>query len=64
MPDEVAEQNAAMIRAGLWALFASASVMRSDGHDAHAVTDGSAAEADLMLIAFNARFPIEEMLAE
>lgn len=62
---EDAEAFAALVRAGLWALFAAASINRSTAgqRDAHAVTDAAAAEADLALAAFTARFPIEELLA-
>lgn len=68
MPDEIAEQNAAMIRAGLWALFAAASLHAAapprpnDTHTSPA--DRAGHDADTLLLHFNARFPLDEMLAE
>lgn len=58
-PTEEEEAIAALIRAGLWAVFAAASLARAHGGSINAAN-----EADALLQAFNVRFPLAEMLAD
>lgn len=67
---EEVEQIAALVRAGLWVLFAAASIVRPEAHPATSmqegagrITEAAAIEADMLLDHFNARFPVEEMLS-
>lgn len=70
MSDDVAERDAAMIRAGLWAFFAAARMTHPATPGQRGVTIAkplavqAAASADKLLAEFNARFPLDEMLAE
>lgn len=67
MPTDEAEQISSLVRAGLWSLWAAASIHRSEQrarpNDTHtSVAAAAVSEADELLVAFNARFPLEEML--
>lgn len=77
------ESVVGLIRGGLWALFATASLNRqpvvtawevrkgatrlpgtSPAEEARLKVETVVAEADLLLVAFNARFPLEALLLD